>query len=188
MEKQKTLRADAQRSCNQIKQAARSLFETGDTSISIDAIAKKACIGVGTFYRHFNNRKDLIRAVYEDEIDTICLEGDHYLEKFPAGEALSKFLYLTIEHAAENIGLAQALAHTIANDEEALKYGNSKVAETIERMMIAAADEGSIRPDIEFEVVVAALNRLCSVKPNGEWLTQTKAILAIILDGISQKK
>lgn len=95
------------------------------------------------------------------------------------------FLAVLLHTAMQISNCARALNELRLNDG---KYGNSKVAETIEKLMIAAANEGSIRSDVEFEVIVAALNRLCSVKPNGEWLTQTKAIMAIILDGIRQKK
>lgn len=177
-------RADALRNRDHIIHTARTLFESGDADISIGDIVKEAGVGVGTFYRHFKNRKLLLRAIYQHEINAICDEGIGMLEKFSAGETLWLFLNFALDHAAENMGLAQALAHAMADDIEAFDYGENKLLETIKSIMTAAVREGSIRADIQPEIIVLALNRLCSARPDTEWLNQGKAILGLIYDGL----
>lgn len=184
---QRPMRADALRSRERIICAARSLFATGTSNIPISDIAKKAAVGVGTFYRHFENRQMLLRAVYQHEIDAICDEGKEMLDYMPADKALWKFFNFTLEHSAKNAGLAQALANALAEDPKAVVYGENKLLATVSLLMKAAVSEGSIRPDIQPETVIASMNRLCSAQPNAEWLDQTKAIMRLVFDGLRKQ-
>lgn len=177
-------RADALRSRESLIRSARAHLETGNIDVPIDSIVKDAGVGIGTFYRHFKNRKMLIRAIYQHEIDAICAEGIGMLRQFPPGEALWRFLNFALEHAAKNSGLAQALAHALADDIQTFDSGENKLLETLKSIMAAGVQEGSVRPEVQPETLVAALSRLCSVRPNNEWLAQAKAILGLIYDGL----
>lgn len=177
-------RADAIRSRERLLRATRKLLASGIAEAPIETIAKEAGVGVGTFYRHFENRQILLEAVYRQEIDDICQYGAELLDRAPAGKSLQLFLDFALEHAARNMGFAQALATAMELKPNTTEYGQNKLLKTIETIMTAAVTEGSIRDDIGPETIVAAMNSLCRTGPSHEWLAQGKAIMNLIMDGL----
>lgn len=181
-------RADAIRSRERLLIAARALLASGVSEAPIETIAKEAEVGIGTFYRHFENRQILLEAVYRQEIDDICQHGLELLDRAPAGKSLQLFLNFTLEHAAQNMGLAQALATAMELKPNATEYGQNKLLKTVGTIMAAAVAEGSIRDDIGPETIVGAMNSLCSTRPNHEWLAQSKTIMNLMIDGLRVQK
>src|SRR5918995_1306509 len=81
-------RADARRNYEKVLAAAREAFAEGGESTSLEGIARRAGVGIGTLYRHFPNRQALLEALYVDEVDEICRSADE-LEDAEPWEALS---------------------------------------------------------------------------------------------------
>src|SRR6201996_4624509 len=64
-------RADARRNYDKVVAAAREAFAEGGTATSLEEIARRAGVGIGTLYRNFPNRQALLEAVYVDEVDKL---------------------------------------------------------------------------------------------------------------------
>src|ERR1700722_10775739 len=88
----KPLRADAQRSLDALLQAAKEVFAGAGVEAPIRDIAAKAGLGVGTVYRHFPQRSDLIAAVFRREIDDCADAAPALAAEHRPFEALSKWL------------------------------------------------------------------------------------------------
>src|SRR4051812_19786986 len=98
-------RADARRNYDQLIQAARQAFTEHDQSASLEEIARRAGVGIGTLYRHFPTRSDLIQAVYVEEVEALARSAEDGLDLEP-WDALIKWLHGFVGY----IGTKQALA------------------------------------------------------------------------------
>src|ERR1700749_2954559 len=99
-------RADAQRNLDSLLQAAKAVFAQSGVDAPVRDIAEKAGVGVGTVYRHFPQRSDLIVAVFQQEVDACADAAPALAEKFPPGEALAQWLYRFLDFIAAKRGLA----------------------------------------------------------------------------------
>src|SRR3954470_19396331 len=98
-------RADAMRNYEQLIAAAREGFTEADRSASLEEIARRAGVGIGTLYRHFPTRADLIQAVYVEEVEALARSAEGAADLGP-WDALIKWLHGFVGY----IGTKQALA------------------------------------------------------------------------------
>ena len=80
-----TKRADARRNREKLLAAAGELFATVGTDVSLDAVAKRAGVGIGTLYRNFPTRDALVEAAYRAEVEHLCEAAEELLAAHPAG-------------------------------------------------------------------------------------------------------
>jgi AcrR family transcriptional regulator len=108
-EAQRPRRADAQRNYERLLATAREVFSERGVDAPLDDIARRAGIGNATMYRHFPTRRELIIAVYADEVDELCTRGDALLRDESPGDALFGWLRAFIAHVAAKRELALAI-------------------------------------------------------------------------------
>ena len=92
-------RADALRNYEKLLAAAREEFAAEGTGATLEDVARRAGVGIGTLYRHFPTRQDLLEAVYLDEVQAICDSAEKYLDQPPL-EALTGWLHEFVGFAA----------------------------------------------------------------------------------------
>jgi AcrR family transcriptional regulator len=102
-------RADARRNYERLVAAAREVFDERGVDAPLDEIARRAGIGNATMYRHFPTRRELIIAVYADEVAALCAEGEALLEDEEPGDALFRWLRVFVAHVAAKRELALAI-------------------------------------------------------------------------------
>ena len=103
------LRADAQRNVDSLLEAAKTVFATSGVDAPAKEIADLAGVGVGTLYRHFPQRSDLVKAVFQREIDACADAAPALTAAHEPGVALAKWLHRYTEFVATKRGLAAAL-------------------------------------------------------------------------------
>src|SRR5947209_2891668 len=103
------LRADARRNLDGLLEAAKTVFATSGVDAPAKEIADLAGVGVGTLYRHFPQRSDLVRAVLEHEIDACAAAAETLAATNEPGEALTKWLHRYTGFLATKRGFAAAL-------------------------------------------------------------------------------
>ena len=101
-------RADARRNYEALLVAAGDAFAEDGTSTSLEDIARRAQVGIGTLYRHFPTRQDLFEAVYVNEVETMCQSAED-LADLPPWEALVGWLYRFVGYAATKRAIAEQL-------------------------------------------------------------------------------
>ncbi|HEX4216909.1 MAG TPA: helix-turn-helix domain-containing protein, partial [Acidimicrobiales bacterium] len=93
------MRADARRNYERLVAAARDVFSREGGGASMDAVARKAGVGVGTLYRHFPKRIDLVEAVYRTDVDTLVQTAEEAVVDLEPWPAVKTFLEAFVRYA-----------------------------------------------------------------------------------------
>ncbi|MFF4797736.1 TetR/AcrR family transcriptional regulator [Streptomyces sp. NPDC001351] len=144
------MRADARRNYERLLKVAAEAFAEHGEQASLDDIAKRAGVGSGTLYRHFPTRQALLEAVYVDTIEALGSRADEIAKELPPGEALAEWLYEVCIGTIEVRGLKALLGSAVTDGSNAaLTACGTHMKGAAERLVAAAQQEGTLRPDIE---------------------------------------
>ena len=176
-------RADAQRNSASLVEAAKAVFAASGVDAPAKEIADLAGVGVGTLYRHFPLRSDLVKAVLEHEIDACAAAAPALAAAHEPGAALDKWLRRYTEFLATKRGFAAAL-HSGDPAFDALPgYFFERVAPALGSLLEAATASGEIRADISAGDLLRAIALLCLPVP-GEGHAYSKRMVAVLIDGL----
>jgi AcrR family transcriptional regulator len=177
------LRADAQRNVDSLLEAAKAVFATSGVDAPAKEIADLAGVGVGTLYRHFPQRSDLVKAVLQREIDACADAGPALTAAHEPGTALAKWLHRYTEFVATKRGLATAL-HSGDPAFDALPgYFYQRLGPALGSLLEAAAANGEIRAGISAKDLLHAVAHLCQPVP-GEGVAYSRRMVALLVDGL----
>ncbi|MUL41449.1 TetR/AcrR family transcriptional regulator [Streptomonospora sp. PA3] len=180
------MRADAQRNIDALLEAAKTVFATSGVDAPAKEIADKAGVGVGTLYRHFPQRSDLVKSVFQREVDACADAAPALAAENPPGQALEKWIDRYIEFLATKRGLVKAL-HSGDPAFDALPgYFMAKLGPALGSLLEAAAAAGEIRPDVEPEDLLHAVPNLCMpvAEAGAEY---PRRMVALLIDGLRHR-
>jgi len=176
-------RADAQRNMETLLKAALAVFTKSGVDAPVRDIAEKAGVGVGTVYRHFPQRSDLIVAVFRQEVDACADAAAELAAKYPPVEALSRWMQRFVEFVAAKRGLATALHSGDSAYEPLPAYYDAKLRPALEALLRKAVAAGEIREGVAPGDLLSAAVSLCrpayDVAPG-----HTHRMIALLLDGL----
>lgn len=176
-------RADAQRNLDSLLQAAKSVFAKSGVDAPVRDIAEKAGVGVGTVYRHFPQRSDLIVAVFRQEVDACADAAPALAAKHSPGEALSLWLHRFLDFITAKRGLAAAL-HSGDPAYNALPaYFDQRLRPALRTLLDAAVAAGEVRADVEPHALITAIASLGSPGPFGDQ-TSPRRMVSLLIDGL----
>jgi AcrR family transcriptional regulator len=177
------LRADAQRNIESLLEAANAIFATSGVDAPAKEIADLAGVGVGTLYRHFPHRSDLVKAVFRREVDACADAGPALTATHEPAEALARWLLRYTEFVATKRGLAAAL-HSGDPAFDALPgYFMERLEPTLGSLLEAAASSGEIRADISPRNLLHAVANLC-LPVADEGVAYSQRMVALLIDGL----
>jgi AcrR family transcriptional regulator len=154
-------RADARQNLDALLEAAKAVFAESGVDAPVRSIAERAGVGVGTFYRHFPLRSDLISAVFRREMDA-CVEAAIDIEaSYPPGEALDRWVMRYTQFVATKRGLAAALHSGDPAYEPLAEYFSTTLAPTFERLLGGAVETGEISQTVDASEFLGAVANLC---------------------------
>ena len=155
-------RADAQRNEKTLLDAAAAVFVTSGVDAPVREIAAKAGVGMGTIYRHFPTRADLVVAVYRHQVDS-CAEAGPVLmaDTVSPHEALGRWVELFVDFLVTKHGLAAALGSDQASFEALHAYFVDRLVPVCEQMLDAATAAGEIRADVGAYELMRGIGNLC---------------------------
>jgi AcrR family transcriptional regulator len=174
-------RADARRNYEKVIAAAREAFAEGGEATSLEEIARRAGVGIGTLYRHFPNRQALVEALYVNEVDEVSRYADELSGLDPL-EALNRWFEGLIGYLAAKRVLAAELTNHLDKDAPLFQACRTSLFAAGEPLLKRAQDAGSVRRDVEFSDVmhmVIGISKIPSAGPE-----QIEHILRIALDGL----
>lgn len=177
-----TVRADAQRNIDALLQAALAIFATSGVDAPVREIAAKAGVGVGTLYRHFPQRSDLIVAVFRQQIDACANAAVVLAAEHPPGEALARWMQRYADFIAAKRGLATALYSGDPAYNALPAYFSTRLRPALQTLLDAAAQTGEVRSDIEADDLLWAVGNLC--KSTHDDPGYTRRMVALIIDGL----
>ena len=173
-------RADARRNYEKLVSAAREAFAEDGTSASLEDIARRAQVGIGTLYRHFPTRQHLLEAVYLDEVEAICRSAADLADLEP-WDALVTWLRQFVGFAATKRALAQEMLGTIGSDAEVFRTCRVAISSAGDELLGRAQAAGAVRADASFIDIARLLGGIASIDSDPE---QIERILDIVIDGL----
>jgi len=177
------MRADAQRNIGSLLEAAKAVFATSGVDAPAKEIADLAGVGVGTLYRHFPQRSDLVKAVVQREIDACADAAAALAASHEPGTALSLWLGRYTELLASKRGLAAAL-HSGEPAFDALPgYFFQRLGPALGSLLQAAAASGEIRADISPTHLLHAFATLSVPWADGG-AAYSQQMVALLVDGL----
>ncbi|MDA0181133.1 TetR/AcrR family transcriptional regulator [Solirubrobacter phytolaccae] len=168
------MRADAARNREKLLSAAAEEFALRGSGASLEAVAKRAGVGIGTLYRHFPTREDLVAAAYAAEVDDLRAAADELLASFPPDEALARWMDRFVDYTATKRGMADVLT---ADMREATV---GKIPGAIELLVGAGVKAGTIRADVDADDVRGMIGAVWKVT-DGE---RARRMLRVLIDGL----
>jgi AcrR family transcriptional regulator len=177
------LRADAQRNVDALLKAARSVFVASGVDAPAKEITDLAGVGVGTLYRHFPQRADLVKAVVESGIDACADAGPALSAEHEPGEALAKWVHQYTEFLGTKRGLASALHSGDPAFDGLPGYFMQRLGPTLDALLKAATASGEIRTDVSAPDLLHAIAHLCQPAP-GEGVAYSRRMVGVLIDGL----
>jgi AcrR family transcriptional regulator len=178
------LRPDAQRNREKLLAAAVAAFAEDGVSASLEQIARRAGVGIGTLYRHFPSRDALVAAVYRQEVGRLATAALELLAEYPPDVALRRWMDRFVEYAATKRGLGEALKAAMESDSELHVDGYAALTGALDALVEAAIAAGTIRADARGDDVLRALGAVWMIKDGDDREAQTTRTLDLIIDGL----
>ena len=176
-------RADARRKMASLLEAALEVFRVSGVDAPVREIAEKAGVGLGTVYRHFPQRSDLIKAVFESRINACADAAAELARRYEPGEALAQWMHHYVDFISTKRGLAAAL-HSGDPAYSALPmYFNSVLLPAMEGLLNSAVEAGVMRSGVDAEELLHAVAYLCR-RSHDEEPAYTSRMVALLVDGL----
>src|ERR1700735_2385939 len=176
-------RADGMRKMDALLRAAMEVFAKSGVDAPVREIAERAGVGLGTVYRHFPQRSDLIVAVFQSRVDACADAASALAIKYEPGEALARWTQRFVDFIATKRGLAAAL-HSGDPAYSALPgYFNKRLLPALKTLLDTAVAAGVVRPGIEAEELLREVATVCH-GPHGNEPVYARRMVALLVDGL----
>jgi AcrR family transcriptional regulator len=180
----KPLRKDAQRNRDKLLAAAVELFAERGTDGSLEEVAKRAGVGIGTLYRHFPTRDALVEAAYRNEVAQLRAAADELLAELPPDAALEAWMRRFVDYGSAKRGMRDALQSIAGGGASLFADTRGQVIEAVAVLLRAGAEAGTLRADVEPEDVLRAMGAIWLVAEGDDFAEQAMRILRLVLDGL----
>jgi len=177
------VRADAQRNTDALLEAALAVFATSGVDAPVREIALRAGVGVGTVYRHFPQRSDLVVAVFQREVDACADAAPALAAEHEPGEALARWMQRYAAFIATKRGLAAALHSGNSAFDTLPAYFDKRLRPALRALLDAAVVAGEVRVDVEPDDLLRAVGNL-SMTAHGEGPAHARRMVALLVDGL----
>lgn len=178
-------RADAKRNLETLLQAAKAVFAETGVDAPVREIAERAGVGVGTFYRHFPQRSDLIEAVFRQEVDACAAAASTIAAEHEPEQALMIWMERYLDFIATKRGLAKSL-HTGNTAFASLPaYFETRLKPACEALLKAAIKAGKVRNDVDAWDLLRAIALLSTPDHDGR-PDHSNQMVSLLLDGLKR--
>ncbi|WP_235996244.1 TetR/AcrR family transcriptional regulator [Burkholderia aenigmatica] len=177
------MRADAQRNIEALLRAALEVFDSSGVDAPVREIAQKAGVGIGTIYRHFPKRSDLVVAALCSEVDACADAGSDLAATYRAGEALVGWIERYVEFVTKRRGLAAALNSGDPAFKALPLYFLERLRPVVQRLLDAATSAGEIREGIQPDELLCAVGALCAPLECPE-PPDARRLVSLFVDGL----
>lgn len=173
-------RADAERNRAKILAAARSAFAEPDIEMSMAEISRRAGVGMATLYRNFPGRRELLEALYTDEVDAICGAAKTLDEQSP-GAMLTAWLQSFFAFSTSKRHIAAELLTHVDSSNPVFNDNRARVLCAGRPLLIAAQRAQQVRDDLTLEQILDMIIAIAAIRGDPSYLTP---ILQVALDGL----
>jgi AcrR family transcriptional regulator len=176
-------RADGERNRERLLEAAKAGFAETGPDVSLDEIARRASVGIGTLYRHFPNRDVLIEAVYRREVQQLGEAAARLTASLSPGEALHQWMRLLVDYIATKKVITPALLAS-AGGAELYASSGQPITEAMLNLLKRATESGEIRADVEPGDLLRALTGFTYGASGPGWQASALRLIDILMAGL----
>jgi AcrR family transcriptional regulator len=177
------MRADARRNYERLLAEAEVVFREQGTEASLEEIARRAGVSIGTLYGHFPSRQALLEAMLYESIDRLVATADELLAHPAPGEALARWARATAAHMSAYRGLATSLLSSLKDESSPLYRACQQMTAAGERLLDRARAAGLVRAEVGAADMFALINAAAWVREQ-VLDDQGDRLLAFMMDGL----
>jgi AcrR family transcriptional regulator len=174
-------RADARRNYDKLLAAARETFAEEGSGATLEEISRRAGVGIGTLYRHFPSREDLLEATYLDSVEAICGAAAEHADEEP-WEALTGWLREVVSFVSTKRALAEEMFAYLDRDAPVFKSCSGAIYGVGEPLLLRAQKAGAVREDVNIADVTKMVSSIAGLRTADP--DQIDRIVAVALDGL----
>jgi AcrR family transcriptional regulator len=178
------VRADAQLNQDRLLDAAARAFARDGSAPSLKAIAKDAGVGIGTLYRRFPTREQLVEAVYRNETARLSTVAAELLDSSPPARALRTWMDRFVEYMATKHGMADALHAVLVDDGDLRMQTRDLLTGGLATLVAAGVADKTIRPDVDPDDVLMALGGITLIAGDTGQRALARRLLDLLMDGL----
>lgn len=176
------MRADARRNYQRLVQAGREVLASRGSEASMEEIAKRADVGVGTLYRHFPRRIDLVEAVYREDVDGLVALAHQVGEQAEPWSALVEWLEGFVRYGQSKRVFLTELHEAFEKNPDLALSSRERIATAAASVLHRAQQAGLARGDIDQGDLMQLVGGMCMARSAS--LEQNRRLLGLVLDGI----
>jgi AcrR family transcriptional regulator len=180
----RSLRADAQANYDRLLEAAADAFAREGADASLKAIAAEAGVGIGTLYRRFPTREDLIEATYRNETTRLCESASALLADREPIAALRQWMELFVDYMLTKQGMADALPAILAARDGLRLHSRQALGEAVTALLAAGTATGRLREDAAAGDVLMALGGITLISEHEHQRELASRLITLLLDGL----
>lgn len=177
-------RADSLRNRERLLEAAKAGFTEVGPEVSLEEIARRAEVGIGTLYRHFPTRDAVVEAVYRREVEQLADAATSLLQQHGPAEALHAWMRLFVDYIATKKVVAPALSAMVGGTSELYAATGQKFTAAIGLLLAKGAEAGEIRADVEPGDVLRAVGAFAYGASGPGWEKSALRLVDIFMDGL----
>jgi AcrR family transcriptional regulator len=180
----RSLRADAQRNRDKLLTAATEAFAQEGEDVALESIAARACVGIGTLYRHFPSREVLVAAAYRSEVDSLCAAASELLASLPADQALRAWAERFADYIATKRAMGDALRAAAGSDSPLFAETKARIVGALRLLLDGGATSGTLRADVDPMDVMRVIHGIWYLPDGPEWRAHVGRMLDLVIDGL----
>jgi AcrR family transcriptional regulator len=181
----RVLRADAQHNHDRLLDVAANAFARDGADTSLKAIAKDAGVGIGTLYRRFPTRDDLIEATYRNETARLSERASELLSSLTPLQAMREWMEGFVDYMLTKHGMAEALPAILAAQDGLRLHSRGLLRSAIETLLEACIADGSLRPGVPADDVMMALGGITLIASNESQRELASRLVDLLLIGLA---
>ena len=152
--------------------------------MSLEEIARRAGVGIGTLYRHFPSREAVVEAVYRREVEQLAGAVPQLLESWPPAEALHKWMHLFVDYIATKRLIAPSLGQLAARSSALYATSAELITTAISTLVKRAVASGDVRKDIAPSDLLRAMVGVSYQNPDAGWESSARRLIDLLMDGL----
>ncbi|WP_293902073.1 TetR/AcrR family transcriptional regulator [Phenylobacterium sp.] len=177
-------RADALRNRELLIEAAKAGFAETGPDVTLEEIARRASVGIGTLYRHFPTRDAIVEAVYRRELQQLAEAATRLQASLPAAEALRQWMGVFVDYIATKKIIASALGSIVGGASELYAASGVLINGAMSELVQGAVGAGEIRPDADPADLLRALVGFTYGATGPGWQASALRLIDILMDGL----
>jgi AcrR family transcriptional regulator len=182
---ERSLRSDAQANHDRLVEVAARAFAREGADTSLKAIAAEAGVGIGTLYRRFPTREDLVEATYREQTTRLCGAAPQLLDDHPPVEALRTWMEHFVDYMLTKQGMADALPAILATREGLRAHSREALRNAVASLLRAGEAAGQLRPDLDPGDVLMALGGITLISGHEHQRELASRLISLLLEGLA---